>query len=93
VIPRQLSPLHPATVVDDGQRCRGCIGQQLDARRTGVERIGDDLRENSLLERPGVGITKVFQEMLKVDSRFTHGDILSGAHLALRSCAVRPPPA
>jgi hypothetical protein len=88
VIPRQLSPLHPATVIDDGQRRRAGIGQQPDARRAGVERIGDDLSENGLLERAGVGVTKVFEEMLKVDARFTHGNILSVDEPSLRSDAV-----
>jgi hypothetical protein len=84
VISSQLSPLHPATVIDDGQRRRAGIGQQPDARRAGVERIGDDLSENGLLERAGVGVTKVFEEMLKVDPRFTHGNILSGDEPSLR---------
>lgn len=47
-------------------------------RRAGVERVGDDFSENGLLERTGVGITKVFEKMLQIDSRFTHGNILSG---------------
>jgi hypothetical protein len=84
VISSQLSPLHHATVIDDGQRRRAGIGQQPDARRAGVERIGDDLSGNGLLERAGVGVTKVFEEMLKVDPRFTHGNILSGDEPSLR---------
>lgn len=91
VISRQLSPLHPATVVDDGQRCRVCIGQKPDTRRAGVERVGDDLGENGLLERAGVCVAKVLEEMLKVDSRFPHRDILSGVELALRFRAVAFP--
>ena len=89
VILRQRSPLHPAAVVYDGQCRRAGIGQQLDARRAGVECVGHDFGEDRLLERTGVGVAKVFEEMVKVDSRFTHRDILPVGRQRGRRCLCR----
>jgi hypothetical protein len=50
VVPGQLSPLHAATVIDDGQRRSNGIGHQPHARGAGVERIGNRLGEDGLLE-------------------------------------------
>jgi hypothetical protein len=55
VVSGQLPPLHAAAIVDDRQgRFRG-IGEQADAGRARVERVGHDFGEDRLLERAGVG--------------------------------------
>ena len=86
VIARQFPPLHPSAIVHDRQRRRAGVGQQMNARRTRVECVGHNLGEDGLLERTRVGIAKVFEEMVKVDSGFTHADILPArkpSHLTL----------
>ena len=72
VIARQLPALHPAPVVHDGQRRVGGLVEQADARRAGVERVGDDLGEDRLLERAGVRVPEVFEQVLEVDAGFAH---------------------
>ena len=77
VVPGQLSPLHPASIVHDRQRRVSRVREEADANGTRVERIGNDLGEDRFLERAGVGVPKVFEEMLEVDSSFAHGSMLS----------------
>jgi hypothetical protein len=72
VVPGKLAPPHPVAVIDDGQRGRGGIGGQGDLRGTGVQRVRHDLGENRLLDRAGVRIPEVLQEMQQIDSRLTH---------------------
>src|SRR5262249_3873862 len=50
VIARELAPSHARAVVDGGERRRSRVGREMDAARAGVERVGDDLREDRLLE-------------------------------------------
>ena len=76
VVPRQLLSLHAAPIVHDRQRRVGRIGQQLDARRTGVERIGDDFGENRLLGLAGICVPQVLKKVLEIDSGFAHAAIL-----------------
>ena len=72
VIPGQLPALHAAAIVDDGHR-RGCgIRQETDAGGSRVERVGDDFREDRFLEGTTVRVTKVFEQMLEIDTRFAH---------------------
>jgi hypothetical protein len=68
VVSAKFLPLHTTAVVDDGQGGVGRVGQQADAGRTRVERVGDDFGEDRFVERTGVGVPKVFEEMLKVDA-------------------------
>ena len=77
VISGQLPPLHPAPVVDDRQGPVGRVGAQADERRTRVERVGNDFGQDCFFERTGIGIAKVFKQMLEIDPGFTHGRILS----------------
>ena len=74
VIPRQLPPLHPPPIVHDRERRVGRVGLEPDARRAGVERVGDDLGQDRLFERAGVGVAQVFEQMLEVDAGFAHGE-------------------
>ena len=39
---------------------------------TGIERVGDHLGDDGFFERAGVGVAKVFEEMLEVDARLAH---------------------
>ena len=77
VISRQFLPLHAAPVIDDRQRCVGRIGEAADACRARIESVGDHLDEDRLLERAGVSVPQVFEQMLEVDPCFSHTGILS----------------
>ncbi len=79
VVPRQLPSLHAAPVVHDRQRRVSRVGEKPDARRTGVERVRDDFGEDRLLERAGVRVPQIFEQMLEVDAGFAHAGILSSA--------------
>jgi hypothetical protein len=72
VVSGELAPPHAMPVVDDGQRGRGGIDGQGDLRGTGVQRVRHDFGENRLLDRAGVRIPEVLQEMQQIDSRLTH---------------------
>jgi hypothetical protein len=77
VVACQLSALHASAIVDDRQCRIACVGQEANAGRTGVKRIRDHLSEDRFFEGPGVGIPQVFEEVLEVDTCFTHVRILS----------------
>jgi len=79
------------------------VSRRPPAARHGVERTGRRRMSVSVtfvrgvrlalrgFERTGVRVAKIFEEVLKVDPRFTHGDILAGDdELSLRSRAARP---
>ena len=87
VVACQLSALHASAVVDDRQCRIDCVGQEANAGRTRVERIRDHFGEDRLFEGPGVGILQVFEEVLEIDSRFTHVGILSCG----RTCVTHSP--
>ena len=76
VISRQLPPLHPAPVVHHRERRLGGVGDDADAGGAGVERVGDDLGEDRLLERAAVSVSQVFEQVLEVDARFAHSALL-----------------
>ena len=88
VVACQLSALHASAVVDDRQCRIDCVGQEANAGRTRVKRIRDHFGEDRLFEGPGVGIPQVFEEVLEVDSGFTHVGILSCG----RFCATHRSP-
>ena len=77
VIPGELLPLNPAAIGHDGQCGFGRARQQPDQGRARIERIGDDFGENLLLERAGVGVAQIFEEVLEVDAGLARGAILS----------------
>ena len=76
VIPGEIPALHPPPVVHNGERCGGGVRLQADACGPGIQCICGDLGEDRLLERPGVRVPQVFEQVLKVDPRFPHGTIL-----------------
>ena len=47
------------------------------AKSAGIECVGNDFGEDRLLERAGIGVPQVFEEMLEIDSSFSHARILS----------------
>ena len=75
----QLSTLHAASVVHDGQRRVGGVAQETDARRAGVQGVGNDFSEDRFLERTSVGIPQIFEEMLEVDPSLAHAGYFSAA--------------
>jgi hypothetical protein len=77
VIARQLAPSHARAVVDGSERRASGVGRKTDAARAGVERVSDDLREDGLLERAGVGVAQVFEEVDEVDASLTHRELPS----------------
>ena len=83
VVACQLPPLHASAIVDDRQCRTDCVGQEANAGRTRVKRIRDHFGEDRLFEGPGVGIPKVFEEVLEVDSGFAHVGILSCGRICL----------
>ena len=72
VIPGQLPAAHPGAIIDRGQGTGRRIAFEGDLRGTRVESIGDDLRENGLLDRSRIGIAQVLQKVQQIDSSFTH---------------------
>ena len=84
MIAREVAALHPAPVVDDGEGAVGGAREELDARSARIERVGGDLGEDGLLERAGVCVAQVLEEVLEVDPGFTHGGIVRGTQDAGR---------
>ena len=56
--------------------------------RAAIERVGHDLGQDGLFERPGVGVPEIFEQVLKIDARFPHEGILS-APAGDRRCGAR----
>ncbi|MFN7955337.1 MAG: hypothetical protein U0610_26675 [bacterium] len=73
----QVAPHHARAVVDHRERGPRGIGQEGDVRGTGVERVGDDLGEDRFLERAGIGIAQVLEQVQQVDSGLTHDGLVS----------------
>jgi hypothetical protein len=90
VVPRKLPALHPAPVVDDRQRRGSGVGEEADARRTRVERVCDDFREDRLLEGSSVCVPQVLEEVLEVNSRFADAGIVSPGGPSARPARVAP---
>ncbi len=72
VIPRQFPAQHAAPVVHDGERGLTGIDGERDLRRSGIQRVGGDFREDGFLDRPRVGVAQILEEVEKVDARLTH---------------------
>jgi hypothetical protein len=77
VVTRQFTPLHPAAVVHDRQSRVGGVGRDADRAGAGIKRVGDDLGQDRVLERAAVGVSEVFEEVLKVDARLAHVRIVA----------------
>src|SRR5439155_16995885 len=72
VVARQLAPLHSGPVVRDGEgRLRG-LGPEPDAARSRIERVGDDLGEDGLLEGAGISVAQILEQMEKVNTCLAH---------------------
>ena len=76
VVARQLAPRHAGAVVAHHQGPLGGLDQQADARGARVERVGDDLGEDRLLERAGIGVAQVLEQVLQVDPGLAHTSCL-----------------
>jgi hypothetical protein len=72
VIACQLAPSHARAVVDGSEGGADGVSHQTDAARAGVECVGDDLGEDRLRERAGVGIAEILEEVDEVDASLTH---------------------
>jgi hypothetical protein len=68
----QLAPAHPRAIVGDGERRQGGIGPELKRGRARIEGVGHDLGHDRLLERPGIGVPDVLEEMLQIDACLAH---------------------
>ena len=79
VVLGEFAALHAAPVIDNGQRAIGLVRQEVDARGTRVERIGDDLGKDRLFERTGIGVSQILEQVLDIDSGFTHARILQAS--------------
>jgi hypothetical protein len=72
VVARQLRLLHPGAVIDHRQGRGFGRGGETDGAGAGVQRIGDDLGDDGLLEGARVCIAQVLQQMQQVDARLAH---------------------
>src|SRR5205807_9380605 len=63
---------HHEAIIDRGQTTGRRIAFKGDPHGARVESIGDDLRENGLLDRSRIGIAQVLQKVQQIDSSFTH---------------------
>ena len=72
VVSGQLAPPHADAVVDDDQQGIAAVGADGDPRGARVERIGDDLREDRLLQAARIGVPQVLEEVQEVDARLAH---------------------
>jgi hypothetical protein len=82
VVARELAPAHAGAVVDHDQRLLGRVGQHADARAARVERVRHDLGEDLLLDRVGIGVAQVLEQVVQVDARLAHA--LPGGKLQAR---------
>jgi hypothetical protein len=73
VVASEIAAWHPGSIVGNGQRGARRISAEDDAPRPRVERIGDDLGEDRLLDAARVGVAQVFEKTLQVDASFAHG--------------------
>jgi hypothetical protein len=73
VIPDQVAPLHAGAVVHDGQRRLRGVGLHGDVRGAGIQGVRHNLGQDGLLDRAGIGVAKVFQEVKQIDAGFAHG--------------------
>jgi hypothetical protein len=69
----QLAPRHAAAVVESDECALRGIGLEPQRARAGVEGIGDDLREDRLLEAARVRIAQVLEKPEQVYAGFAHG--------------------
>ena len=72
VISGQLPALHPAAIVDHRERRLGCVDHQENPAGPGVQRVGEDFGQDRFFERPGIGIAKVFEQVLQIDASLAH---------------------
>jgi hypothetical protein len=73
VIAAQVPARHPLAVIGDRDGGAPGLRRDPDQARAGVERVRDDLRQYGLLQRPGVGVPQVFEEVQQVNARLGHG--------------------
>ena len=72
VIARQLAPAHAGAVVHHDERLLRRVGEDADVERARVERVGHDLGEDRLLDRVGIGVAQVLEQVLEIDARLAH---------------------
>ena len=72
VVAREVAPAHPAPVVDEHHGARGRVREDAHVRRSRVERVRDDLGQDRLLDRVGISVAEVFEQVLQVDARLAH---------------------
>ncbi len=78
MVARQLAAYHAAAIIDDRERGALGIGCQHNAARTRIERIGHDLGEDDLLERAGIRVPQILEQMLQIDPGFSREVLLAG---------------
>ena len=69
----EVTPLHAGAVVHDREGGPRRVREDAHQARPRVEGVGDDLGEDGLLERAGIGVAQVFQQVVQVDAGLTHG--------------------
>lgn len=72
VIPPHGLSLHALSIIRDGERSLCGIRRHCDPAGPGVQRIGDDFGEDGFFEGRWIRIPQVFQQMFKINARFTH---------------------
>ena len=78
VVALELAPLHAAAVVGDREAPGGRIRRDRDPGGARIEGVGDDLGEDRFLERAGVGIAQIFEQVQQVDARLAHARRTAG---------------
>jgi hypothetical protein len=68
----QVAAAHPGAVVHDGKGRCGRVGRERYGTGAGVERVGDDLGEDRLLEAAGVGVADVLEQVQEIDAGLAH---------------------
>jgi hypothetical protein len=82
VVAPEFSPPHAGAVVHYGERGPRGIRADGDPRRARVERVGDDLGEDGLLEGPGIGVPQILEEVEEIDAGLAHARSSEGAATA-----------
>ena len=71
MIAPHLCALHAGAVIHGGEGALRGISRHHNPAGAGVQRVGDDLRENGFFETGRIRIPQVFQQMFEINARLT----------------------
>ena len=68
----QIAPAHAPAVIHDGQSTVDRVGVECNMPGSRVQGVGHDLHKYRFLDRSGICVSQVFQQMTQVNARLAH---------------------